>query len=315
MCFKKFKEKFKFSDNCEIIFTDGSRREGNKSTGLGLVVHGRNTGFTMSIDARCSVYSAESLAVEKAIGFAIENNWYSDLLILSDNQGVIQDVGSNKLAINKHRVTFQIREKIFEYLGRAREMGNTEVKLVLGWVPAHRGIVGNEDADEIAKGATEEPKDPRIMVPPRDWRSLVKEKLWKSSNAILESEGSLKGIKYFSSMYRKDKKKPWFSNISLERGLVNMINRLRANHYNLNESLFRKNYIDSPRCECGAESQDIDHVILRCVQHDDARNALYSQLEALKVKYPYDVTKWTEGPDIAPLRKMWTFLKKIHKVI
>lgn len=32
-----------------------------------------------------------------------------------------------------------------------------------------------------------------------------------------------------------------------------MLNRLRANHYNLNESLAKKEYIDSPRCDCGAE--------------------------------------------------------------
>lgn len=58
------------------------------------------------------------MAVEKAIGYALDNEWYKDLLILSDNQRVVKDIKNNKLAINKHRIASSIREKIFEYLGR-----------------------------------------------------------------------------------------------------------------------------------------------------------------------------------------------------
>lgn len=141
---KKFKEKFKFSDDCGIIFTDGSRQTGNISTGVGFtVIHGEDTGYSMSIDARCSIYIAELMAVEKAIGYALDNEWYKDLLILSDNQRVVKDIKNNKLVINKHRIASSIREKIFEYLGRveylgrAKERGNQEVRLVIGWVPAH----------------------------------------------------------------------------------------------------------------------------------------------------------------------------------
>lgn len=94
-----------------------------------------------------------------------------------------------------------------------------------------------------------------------------------------------------------------------------MINRLRSNHYNLNESLSRKSYIDSPRCECGAEVQDINHLVLRCNLHDEAREELYRQFEREEVEYPYDVKRWIRGPVLKPLRKMWSFLKKIKKIV
>lgn len=68
-----------------------------------------------------------------------------------------------------------------------------------------------------------------------------------------------------------------------------MINRLRSNYYNLNESMCRKSYIDSPRCECGAERQDINHLVLRCSLYDDAREDLYRYFERKEVEYPYDV--------------------------
>lgn len=94
-----------------------------------------------------------------------------------------------------------------------------------------------------------------------------------------------------------------------------MVNRLRSDYYNLNESLSRKNYTDSPRCECGAERQDIDHVVLRCSQHDDARSELYRHLETLNVEYPCDIDVWLKDPVIEPLKKVWVFLKKIQRTI
>lgn len=58
-----------------------------------------------------------------------------------------------------------------------------------------------------------------------------------------------------------------------------MVNRLRSNHYNLNESLHRKSYIGRARCEYGVKIQDINHLVLRCSLHDEAREELYRQLE------------------------------------
>lgn len=53
-----------------------------------------------------------------------------------------------------------------------------------------------------------------------------------------------------------------------------MINRLRANHYNLSQSLARKGYIGSARCECGAEVQDIHHIVMRRNFYDEVRDKL-----------------------------------------
>lgn len=38
----KFKEKFKLNDNFRAIFTDGFKQVGNRSTGIGMVIHGEN---------------------------------------------------------------------------------------------------------------------------------------------------------------------------------------------------------------------------------------------------------------------------------
>lgn len=66
-----------------------------------MVIHGEDIGFGMSIDARCSVYTAEITAVERTIDHALSNDWGKDLLILSDNQGVVKDMASNMLKFNR----------------------------------------------------------------------------------------------------------------------------------------------------------------------------------------------------------------------
>lgn len=53
----------------------------------------------------------------------------------------------------------------------------------------------------------------------------------------IEAERRYKGIKYFKECYNKDTNKLWFRKLNEDKGLINMINRLRVNHYNLNESL------------------------------------------------------------------------------
>lgn len=182
-------------------------------------------------------------------------------------------------------------------------------------MPAHRGIVGNERADGIAKEATGMEKEVGFKVPAKDWRGVTRETVWKGYQTRIEREGSHKGVKFFQCCHDGNKRKPWFARISLERGLVNMINRLRSNHYNLNESLSKKSYINSPRCECGAEVQDINHLVLRCNLHDEAREELYRQFEREEVEYPYDVERWIRGPVLKPLRKVWSFFKKIKKIV
>lgn len=38
----------------------------------------------------------------------------------------------------------------------------------LGWIPGHKGIVGNEIANQLAKESTDELSDDRILVPLKD---------------------------------------------------------------------------------------------------------------------------------------------------
>lgn len=157
-------EKYDLNKNCEIIYTDESKQEGKENVGIEIVVS-PDKGYSMTIDGSCSIYTAESLAIEKAIGIIEEQNINRDILVLTDSQSVCIDLKNNKLNVKKHENITRIRERIDRYCNRNEEGKNRKVKVVIGWILGHDGIRGNEIADGLAKEAMNEEKDERIKIP------------------------------------------------------------------------------------------------------------------------------------------------------
>lgn len=61
-----------------------------------------------------------------------------------------------------------------------------------------------------------------------------------------------------------------------------MINRIRANHYNLNKSLGRKGFIKTIRCDCGDKKENISHIIYGCEKYEEERQCLEILIEDRK---------------------------------
>ncbi|XP_076287402.1 uncharacterized protein LOC143212444 [Lasioglossum baleicum] len=84
----------------------------------------------------------------------------------------------------------------------------------------------------------------------------------------------------------------------------------RSNHYNLNASLARVKIIVDSACECGAESQDLDHVIWQCPKYEDERDTLLSALLRCKYCFPTCIKCFLYGPDIKGLSIIFDFIKR-----
>lgn len=70
-----------------------------------------------------------------------------------------------------------------------------------------------------------------------------------------------------------------------------MINRIRAN-YNLNELLGKKEYVDNLRCTCGAEEENVNHVVFNCNLYIEEREFMLRKMDKKKNgKYVMDVNK------------------------
>lgn len=89
------------------------------------------------------------------------------------------------------------------------------------------------------------------------------------------------------------------------------LNRLRSNHFNLNESLARKGYIESATCECGAEVESLNYVVIECTRHEEERRCFKRVLNKERVREPYCAWNWLRESNWKILIEMCKFLKKI----
>lgn len=103
------------------------------------------------------------------------------------------------------------------------------------------GVEGNELADHLAKDSTKEEEDKNVKIPRNDIKNMAKNIAWEHTTETVKKESEVKGKIYFQKFFREERD-TWFKDIKEERGFISFINRLRANHYNLNESLERKDF-------------------------------------------------------------------------
>lgn len=153
------------------------------------------------------------------------------------------------------------------------------------------GISGNEKADLGAKNGAVSGIDTQLSVPRQDffakWKSEMFEDLYDRSRKISLSEINPKGNKYFNLFFNPSNRHPWFYKSPLARKAIVSLNRLRANHTSLAESLYRKDISDSPFCSCSIIEQTAEHVFWQCPNHEDTRAVLISELVELGYNGPF----------------------------
>ncbi|XP_076678213.1 uncharacterized protein LOC143374168 [Andrena cerasifolii] len=281
------------------IYTDGSKMKDANSNGVGIVIAERNDGNIIwqdrgfGINKNATIYTTEAIAIEKAIEYANEEWREKDVLILTDSMCVIKGVRSYEIHKNREKQdnrTGRIRKLLLERERQyKRERNGTEQyigKIRIALVPAHTGIEGNERTDKKAKEQTAGNAEHQWKIPMEDIRTALMEKTWDKSTKDMREEGKEKGVKYFNlRINNTGKRKPWFRKIAnIERKAITTLNRLRANHYNLAESLHRKGIIESPECECGEGIEDINHVLWKCNKYEEMRGELITKMKSKGVK-------------------------------
>jgi len=138
--------------------------------------------------------------------------------------------------------------------------------ITLFWIPAHKGIPGNEMADKLAKSAANSGHKPRFKIPHTDTFSEVKDSLGKQFLEYLTETARTTGHLHSLLYQHEISPRPWYYKMPLSRKDIVLINRIRSNHYNLNYNLFRKSMTYSAACQCGDPRQDINHVVFFCPQ-------------------------------------------------
>ncbi|GFW81559.1 RNase H domain-containing protein [Trichonephila clavipes] len=126
--------------NFSPIFTDGSKRVGY--VGCGVVIEDITYGYRL--DTSCSVFTAEDVSICRALQL-IDSNMPRKYCIYTDNMSVLEAL--ENYTDRCHPVVCNI----LDITGRLYYKG---FDIVFFWLPSHVDIIGNEQADSVARSAT-----------------------------------------------------------------------------------------------------------------------------------------------------------------
>ncbi|KYN15796.1 hypothetical protein ALC57_11980 [Trachymyrmex cornetzi] len=241
-------------DDYVSFYTDGSRFDSEDYTGSGTYAPALNLEIAHRLSGT-SVFTAEAWVLLVTIKIICDRD-IAKAVVFSDSRSVLDSLASTRSDLSNYLI-YAIKHQFFQATSK-----NLNIKLV--WIPpSHKGISGNERADELAKlGATRGDRVD-LDIPFPDYLSEARSTAITQFKSHLDEEFRIKGLHY-EQYFRSQSLKPWFNKLSLNREEIVLINRIRSNHYNLNYSLYRKDIVSSKAYPCGDPHQDINHIIFYC---------------------------------------------------
>jgi hypothetical protein len=175
---------------------------------------------------------------------------------------------------------------------------NTDVRL--RWVPAHEGIVGNEEADEAAwaassrKGKPSAPALERIREVEGVIRLINRD---RSDNPTPFDSTGLAG----QYTWKMDQALPGKHTLRLYGALTSdqaaTLIQARTGHCRLNRYLARIGLVESALCECKRGEETIRHVILSCARLTEERRELRTVAKQRAGDVPFLLGRWGEKKD------------------
>ena len=192
-------------------------------------------------------------------------------LLATDSLSCVQRLSNGVISERDPEIFLLLRRVIIELMKNGYD-------LIFLWCPAHKGIRGNDKADELAKWGTQNGLSLYFSVERDTVLSHVKSKLLEEWQK--QWDNSETG-RYTYSLFPCVSSKPWFKKVQLPKTVIKTISRIILNHYALNSHLERFEIVDSPLCECNCNYQTVDHIIWECNIRVGGREAFIHHIEAL----------------------------------
>ena len=207
--------------NALSIYTDGSKTP--EGVGSACICPDTNSIIQRSIDKNASVFTAECIALNDALTLSLRFK-NKNIDIYTDSLSVLQAISTKTPTAKTNKYILDIKKKFSTF------HKNNESAIKLFWVPAHCGIPGNEQADQLAKDAALFNDIDIKTIPYSDlYYDIKKTAYFNTTNSIKNGNTG----KLYFELFFKENKKPWFKGKGLSRYFIVTINRIRANHYNL----------------------------------------------------------------------------------
>ena len=229
------------------VYTDGSATDATRNGGSGAyILQPKKPPVSLSSPsgALSSNYRAEVSALKLAANHlnTLEEK-PKKAVFLTDSLSALQGLTSDHPEQNLMELMHQLNTL------------SKKAAVVLQWVPAHRGIRGNEMADRLAKEGSKM-EQALVGLSFQETKALIKNRWTKRNTCSLGT-----------CTYR-----PHQDPIHLlTRGQQTAIFRLRTGHCRLKAHLRRMGVVESAVCECGDGLQTPEHVLQTCTRLNQLR--------------------------------------------
>ena len=241
------------------VYTDGSRKD--EQTGAGCAIFkGKTEVLTdyVRLPDYATVFQAEIKAIERAATLALTQKDIRYVKIFVDSQAAIK-------ALDNHSVRSRA---VADAIGSLNELAKQVKSVQIVWIPAHKGHVGNERADDLAKRGSECDRAERLVSVRKPACTIRTEVRNAAYAEWCDDWQSQKGINHTKSFYGKpDMRKAKFV-IKLARIELGRFVRIVTGHNNLNFFQTKIGLWKDSRCRfCGEGPKTITHLIRSCPRH------------------------------------------------
>ena len=262
-----------------MCYTDGSQM--NDKVGAGVYIpdiDGCGTPVEMSyhIGEHSTVFQAETFAVEKAAKQLMEAGVENKKIIINcDSQAAIKAVDST---IIKSKTTQKARNEL-------HKLGQTN-QVLLRWIPAHKGYLGNEKADELAKKGSGdiESQNVNLPVPTAVWKNALRKRSHRKMRARLKEMPP-----HFRTVWRDSYTK---SLSRLGKDKLRAATQYLTGHCELNYHLnkYKPRSINKLCPHCNMDDESINHFIGQCPMWFNRRgryfNCYYTSVSEIADGFP-----------------------------
>ena len=222
-----------------------------------------------------SVISTELFAIWKAL-VSIRDTGVTAAVIFTDSRSALQMITSN------HPTYGDVVSKIKILLMSL----NGDKTVLLHWVKAHCGIIGNEIADRSANKGHENNRSELYELTQCDYLSVFRLNYKKYWNDYWKFTTESTGKGMFLRGIRDDiSGGPPVANFHNRRHEL-VIHRLRMGHSGMKQYLGRFHMEESEDCADCKVPDTTEHYLLQCATHEGQRDVMFRKLAMIGVDSP-----------------------------
>ena len=208
-----------------------------------------------------TIYTAEAYAILRALKHGLQNR--KDLVIFTDSLSCL-------VAIKHYQTEHTIITRILNILH------HSSLNINLCWIPSHCNVLGNEQADRIAKRSLNLAEITHIDTPRKEYMKKVRKKIIKEWQREYDLINTYK---------IREKIENWETCNHSDRTREVILARLRMNTA---KGIHLIPHIEGTyplTCQCDGSRLDINHVFFKCSKYVVQRTTILDELTSNNLNF------------------------------